>query len=260
MNLWENLDKISAKIQNSSIKILMLDFDGTLAPIAETPSAAKLPTKTKNLLIKLSRKERFYLTIISGRSLPDLKNKISLENIIYSGNHGLEGEIFREKYSFPVPTKMLSALKTIKAQLDQIAGQFKGVLIEDKGSVLSFHYRLAGKQIPKVKLAFREVVSPYIQENLISILSGNMVFGIRPKVNWNKGNFAELVINTIQRRTKITPAALFVGDDTTDEDIFQKLEKEITVKVNKDKYSKAKYRLNDTRDVYKFLDWINYNC
>lgn len=259
MDIWKDLDKITAQIQKAPVKILMLDFDGTLAPIAATPQAATLPEETKDLLNKLSRKKGFYLTIISGRSLLDLKKKVSLENIIYSGNHGLEGEILKEKYCCPIPAKMLLALRTIKQQLNQIAERFCGILVEDKGSVLSFHYRLAGKQIPKVKSEFKKVVKPYIQNNLVSVLSGKMVFGIRPKVNWDKGNFAQLVIDKIQRKTKIAPAILFIGDDTTDEDIFQKLEEGITIKVNKDKQSKARYKLKDTKDVYKFLDWVHSN-
>lgn len=259
MNLWKNLDKITAKIQKAPVKILMLDFDGTLAPIAETPSVAKLSVEMKNLLNKLSRKKGFYLAIISGRSLPDLKKKVSLKNIIYAGNHGLEGEIFKEKYCFPIPKEMLFTLKTIEQQLSQTAKQLKGVFVEDKRSVLSFHYRLAGKQIPEAKAVFNKIVSPFIQNDLVSILVGRMVYGIRPKVDWDKGNFAKLVINKVKTRTKTTPAAIFIGDDTTDEDIFRKLNNEITVKVGKGSLSNAKYCLKNTKDVFKFLRWININ-
>src|SRR3989338_6381762 len=103
MDLWKNLDKITAQLQNSPVKALMLDFDGTLTSIVKSPQAARLSIVMRNLLRKLSKKEGFYLTIISGRSLKDLKKKVNLSNIIYSGNHGLEGEILKEKYLFPIP-------------------------------------------------------------------------------------------------------------------------------------------------------------
>ena len=257
MYLWKNLDKITTQLQNSPTRVLMLDFDGTLTPIVKSPKAAKLSRKVKNLLVKLSKKEGLYLAIISGRSLGDLKKKVNLSNIIYSGNHGLEGEILKEKYCFPISDKTLMALKIIRKQLNQIAGQYKGVFIEDKRLILSFHYRMAEDKIPEVKSAFQRVVKPYAQDRLISIIAGKMVFSVRPEVDWNKGSFAKLVINKIQMRTKTTPVSIFIGDDATDEDIFRKLEKGITVKVGKDEQSKAKYWLEDTDNVFKFLEWIN---
>lgn len=258
MNLWKNLDKITTQLQNSPVKILMLDFDGTLASIVKFPEKAKLSQEIKNLLIKISKKQGFYLAVISGRSLKDLREKVGLKHIIYAGNHGLEGDILKEKYLFPIPDEKLVVLKIIKEQLNQIARQFKGVFIEDKGFVLSLHYRLlASKYVPVVKSTFERFIKPYIWDGLISVLAGKMVFDIYPKVGWNKGSFAKLVIDKIQRQAKTPPAAIFVGDDITDEDIFRKLERGITVKVGDDEQSQAKYRLKDTDDVLRFLEWIN---
>ncbi|MDP3948255.1 MAG: trehalose-phosphatase, partial [bacterium] len=197
--------------------------------------------------------------IISGRSLKDLKKKVNLSNIIYSGNHGLEGEILKEKYCFPISDKTLMALKIIRKQLNQIAGQYKGVFIEDKRLVLSFHYRMAGAKIPEVKSAFKKVVKPYVQEALISVLAGKMVFSVRPEVNWNKGSFAKLVIDKIQKKIKAPPVAIFIGDDTTDEDVFRELKNGITVKVGGDQKSSAKYSLKNTKEVFKFLEWMATN-
>jgi len=256
MNLWKNLDKITAQLQKSPTKVLMLDFDGTLTPIVKSPEAAKLSIDMKNLLRKLSQKQGLYLAIISGRSLKDLKKKVGFDDIVYSGNHGLEGEILKEKYCFPISNKILAAFKIIKEKLNQIADQYRGVYIEDKKLVLSFHYRTAGEK-PKIKSAFQKVVKHYVQDRLISVIAGKMVFSIRPEVNWNKGSFAKLVIDKIQRQTKTAPVAIFIGDDTTDEDIFLTLKNGITVKVGKDGESKAKYRLENTDAVFKFLEWIN---
>lgn len=42
MNLWKNLDKITARLKNCPTKVLMLDFDGTLTPIIKSPSKVRL--------------------------------------------------------------------------------------------------------------------------------------------------------------------------------------------------------------------------
>ncbi len=257
MNLWKNLDKITTQLQNNSTKALLLDFDGTLAPIVKSPEKARLSIKTRSMLKNFCQKPGFYLAIISGRKLEDVKEKVRLPNIIYGGNHGLEGEISGKKYSFPIPNRALKALEKIHVQLDKIASQFTGVFVEDKESVLAFHYRMAEKdQIPSIKSLFKEMLKPFIENELISAVSGKMVFDIRPKVVWSKGAFAKLIVNVIHIKTKAAPIVIYIGDDVTDEDVFKKLKNEITIKVGKRSKSFARYRLKDTKEVFKFLEWL----
>jgi len=257
MNLWEDLDKIAAFIKKNPIKVLMLDFDGTIASIASTPMKARLSEDMKKLLIKLNKIQKLYLVIMSGRGLEDLKSKIKIPNIIYAGNHGLEGEVFDKNHSFPIPNKISLALENILKKLHKIVNEFPGILIEDKRGTISFHYRLADKQqIPKIKSLFERTIKSYIQKSLVIVIPGKMVFDIRPNVNWNKGSFAKLVINQIRKQINITPAVFFIGDDKTDEDVFRQIKNGITVKVGGTYETNAKYRLRNTKEVYKFLKWI----
>lgn len=255
-NLWKNLDKITPLLENDRTKVLLLDFDGTLTPIVKSPKMVSLPSETRRLLRNLNQKPNCYLAVVSGRQLKDLKEKIKLPNIIYGGNHGLEGEIFDRKYSFPITKKAAVTLKKIHRQLDQVAHKFKGVLIENKNLAISFHYRLASKlQVPAIKSLFKKILKPYVKDELISTVAGKMVFDIRPKANWHKGSFAKLVIREILKKTKTTPIAIFIGDDVTDEDVFQTLKKSITIKVGKSCRSGAKYNLRNSGEVFKFLEW-----
>lgn len=258
--LWQDLNKIIPLLKQDRPKVLFLDFDGTLTPIVESPELANLSIKTKRLLQNLCHKPNLYLAVISGRKLADIKKKIGLPNIIYGGNHGLEGEILHKRYSFPIPNKTLVILENIKKQLNKIAHQFAGVFIENKGMTLSFHYRLAKKQeIPTIRSLFKITLKSFTEDGLISVIPGKMVFDIRPLNDCNKGTFAKLLINKISKKTKTTPVVVFIGDDITDEDVFKELEKKITVKVGRNSESYAKYRLKDTRDVFKFLKWVAVN-
>ena len=99
MDLWKDSDKIIAFLKSSPVRILILDFDGTLAPIVNTPEEASLSREMKNALEGLSSKKDLYLAILSGRSLEDLKKKVNIKNIIYGGTHGLEGEILHEPFT-----------------------------------------------------------------------------------------------------------------------------------------------------------------
>lgn len=258
MDLWKDLDKIITLFKQSPVKILMLDFDGTLTPIVQSPKEANLSKEMKNLLLKLSKKEGFYLAILSGRELKDLKERVNLQNVIYAGNHGLEGEIFGEKYLFPLPNKMLWALGKIQKQLHQITGKFKGTFIEDKGLTLGFHYRLVDRRrAPEIKLLINQTLKPYIMDGAVSLLADKKVIDITPNVNWNKGSFAKLIINKIHTQTKTIPTVIFIGDDLTDEDVFQVLEDGITIRVGRGRQSNAKYNLKNTKEVFTFLEWAN---
>lgn len=69
---------------------LLLDYDGTLAPIAPHPDLATLPPETKNVLQRLSNHSDVYVAVISGRNVENVKKMVGIEDITYAGNHGLE--------------------------------------------------------------------------------------------------------------------------------------------------------------------------
>lgn len=62
---------------------LLLDYDGTLAPIAPHPDLATLPFETKNILQRLSNLSDVYIAIVSGRNVDNVRNMVSHASIIY---------------------------------------------------------------------------------------------------------------------------------------------------------------------------------
>lgn len=69
---------------------LLLDYDGTLAPIAPHPDLAVLPPETKNVIQRLSNHSDVFVAVISGRNVENVKRMVGIEGITYAGNHGLE--------------------------------------------------------------------------------------------------------------------------------------------------------------------------
>lgn len=69
---------------------LLLDFDGTLSPLAPHPSLAEIDHEADAALKNLATNPNTYIAIISGRSAEDAREKVKLEQITYAGNHGLE--------------------------------------------------------------------------------------------------------------------------------------------------------------------------
>lgn len=69
---------------------LLLDYDGTLSPIAAHPDLANLPEKNRELLQFISSQPNVTVAIISGRGVEDAKKKVGFPEFIYGGNHGYE--------------------------------------------------------------------------------------------------------------------------------------------------------------------------
>jgi trehalose-phosphatase len=253
--LFDKWDSIKRKLEGRYISIF-LDFDGTLASIAETPAKAVLPEETRRILRKISNSKRLKLAFISGRALKDIRKKIGLRKVVYSGNHGLETEGPKIKFKGLVPPGYRVIIRRIKDDLLQVASSIKGAFVEDKGISLAFHYRLVNKrQIPLAKKIFHKTVTPYLTMNKIKVKSGKMVLEITPPFRWDKG---KIVLWLLKQRlfavkTKLI-LPIYIGDDLTDEDAFKTLRvKGLTVFVGRPKDSYAKYYLRNQDEVAKFL-------
>lgn len=69
---------------------LLLDYDGTLAPIAPHPNLTHMTDETKSALNRIARSPKVFTAVISGRAVDNVKEKIGIDGLIYAGNHGLE--------------------------------------------------------------------------------------------------------------------------------------------------------------------------
>ena len=256
--LFSRINTIKELLRDKFI-LLLLDYDGTLSPIAENPGKAAMPRGTKSLLQDLSRNPYCKLGIISGRSLQNLKKVIGVAGIIYAGNHGLEIESPKIEFESQVSARAKSTMRNIAADIKKRLSGIKGVLIEDKGMTLSVHYRLVGKKdMPALEKIFLETTSPYTDRERVVVNSGKKVFEIKPPVNWDKGKVALWLFARQQFISGLKDVLpVYIGDDSTDEDAFKALKRKgLTVFVGLPGNSKADYYLKDTREVAKFLRLI----
>lgn len=239
--------------------MLFLDYDGTLTPMAPTPSQAVMPPQVKKTLLEFSRTPGCSLAVISGRALGDIKKMVGVPGIFYAGNHGLEIEgpgIFFENLMTP-QTRALMA--KVKEDLEQRLGGISGVLLEDKHFSLSLHYRLADQDKESwVRKIFTQVCRPLAKDKKIKVGFGKKVLEVRPPVVWDKGNAVSWLLAKRRYALKgkeVLP--LGVGDDVTDEDIFKALKgKGVTVVVGKSRKSAARYYVESPADVHRLIAQI----
>jgi trehalose-phosphatase len=236
---------------------LFLDYDGTLAPLMARPAEAVLSEETRVVLQQLSREQNLLLAVVSGRKLDDVKRKVGIDRIIYSGNHGLELSSPRVKFEGLATPGYRTILKKIKAELERTLAGIRGAAVEDKDITLSLHYRtVVPGDIAQVKTLFHEATILYLVRNKIKIKEQNMDLEVWPPVNWDKGK----IVNWLLTRQELSadPDSMFpvyVGDDRTDEDAFKALKfRGVTVFVRgRPGESAAEYYLNDQKEVTELL-------
>lgn len=253
--LLDDLDKIKDKLRGREL-LLFLDYDGTLSPIVATPDKAVLPAGMRSALKGLIGQPHCGVALISGRGLDNLKKKVGLKGIIYSGNHGLEIEGPQLKYKAAVSPLYMKAISRIKDSLTAKLSKIKGAIIEDKGLSLSLHYRLVRKnEAPRLKTILRRTISDCPAKERIMVRPGKMVFDIRPASGLDKGKVALwLLARESFRRHEQKVIPIYIGDDATDEDAFKALRNiGITVCVGGERRSSAQYYLKNTGQVRFFL-------
>ena len=254
--LHPNLKYILPKIEKAPRLILFLDYDGTLTPIVNKPAQAILSNKTKLILKKLSRNKRITLSIVSGRSLFQIKKLVGLSHIYYAGCHGLEIALSERSHVVPEAQRASLPLRILKRALSGELKTIRFAEVEDKGMGLAVHYRRVKKsQVRKVEEIFSKVTAAYLKSKRIKVAKGKKVLEIRPPVEWNKGRYCLYLLNKLKRPgERLLP--VYIGDDLTDEDAFRALRKKgVTIFVKGErKSSQAEYYLNSTAEVRDFLE------
>ncbi|MGE5064633.1 MAG: trehalose-phosphatase [Myxococcales bacterium] len=200
--------------------MLLLDIDGTLAPIAGRPSDAVVPPETRRVLEDLARTPGVQVVAISGRSAMDSRRLICLDDTWIIGNHGIEvappmGPPVARSEVKPYAEQVAAAA----VRADAIAQRIPGVIVEDKLWTLSVHYRLVRRDI--VPELTKEVTAIAAELGL-RVTMGKEVLELRPPVGINKGTAAVDLAATLGA-LDYTASLLCAGDDRTDEDMFREV-------------------------------------
>lgn len=252
--LLDCLDVVRERWLNSQRVILFLDFDGTLATIAPLPGLARLLPEMLGILQTLALDKQLVLVFISGRSVQDLKHMLKLEGVIYAGNHGLEISGPALDFVHSGTTETSAALTRVCRTLNKRLVSMKGVHVENKNLTASIHYRIASAaDSGQVRSIVEEAIKPLRQR--LRITEGKCVFELRPDVDWNKGTAARFILRQLRKKNT---AAIYLGDDRTDEDAFRALPGGLTIFVGREVAgTAARYFVKSPEGVYGFLAYLH---
>jgi trehalose-phosphatase len=132
--------------------------------------------------------------------------------------------------------------------------EFSRVYIENKQFTLSIHYRnVAPKNVRSLKSLVTKTVRSF--DPTLRVTRGKKVMEVRPQITWGKGDAVLEMLHSSKTRQRRVP--IFVGDDTTDEDVFRALRlKGITIRVGKSSSTQAQYSIKDVEGVKHLLQSI----
>jgi trehalose 6-phosphate phosphatase len=194
---------------------ILLDVDGTILDVAATPQSVVVPASLVQILGELHVRTNGAVALISGRLIEGLDDLFVPLKLPCVGGHGVE---WRISGSAPIQRRYGELSALLKKQVATEVAVDPRVIVEDKGSSLAVHYRLAPELGPLIKIKIAAILDRAPAEKL-ELLCGKSVIEIKP-ASFNKGVAVRGLMKSPPFAQR-TP--LFVGDDITDESVFAAL-------------------------------------
>ena len=231
---------------------LALDYDGTLVPICQRPEQACPDSELLNLLRELA--QQTIVVILTGRDRKDMEGWIPDPAITIVASHGAEWRHDGLWKPLLLTQGNQGHLKGLMERLEEVFLETPGVILEDKGATVAFHYRLVSPPRQSDLLnRFEGLVGQWMEDHEgFELLEGKCVKEIRPQ-GLHKGKALHQVLEMLG--ISGIPV-LAMGDDRTDEDMFRSLsDHDMSVLVGAGKTSAA-VRLRDVWEVREVLKGI----
>ncbi|MEV0680860.1 trehalose-phosphatase [Actinosynnema sp. NPDC050436] len=226
--------------------LVACDYDGTLAPIVANPEDARPLPESVGALRSLAGLHETTTAVISGRALRDLATLSRLPSEVHLvGSHGSEFDV---GFVHALDADARALHRRLEAELELVVEGHEGVALEVKPASIAVHVRRAEPPVgERVLDAVRGGPSTW---DGVQVTEGKAVIELAV-VQTDKGH----ALDVLRHRVSAT-AAIFVGDDVTDEKAFARLTgPDVGVKVG-DGESLAEYHIDDTVDVATVLAFL----
>lgn len=230
-------------------RAVLLDYDGTLMPFFGDPTRVVPDERLCTALEALGNNERNSVAIISGRDKDTLADWLGTLPVDLVAEHGVWFWDKTEK-SWILQEPLNNEWKeTIRPALDDFVDRTPGAILEEKDYSLAWHYRtcnqeLAERRVIEIKSGLGDALG-YMS---LEFMNGDKVVEIKP-YGLNKGQAAYRWF-----RENHFDFFLVIGDDRTDEDMFEAAPDDAwTIRVG-DEPTRAKFSLKSHREVRALLD------
>jgi trehalose 6-phosphate phosphatase len=196
---------------------ILFDIDGTLAPIVEKAGDARIPERTRQLLVEVAKRYGV-VACVSGRQASEARAMVAIGTISYLGSHG--AELLRagwtEAVLDPTVEDWARRIHDFGREADTSDLRRRRVRLEDKGAIVAFHWR--GAPDEEAARSTIDAIAARAEAAGLRTHWGRKVLEVRPPVRIDKG----AAIASFLKEEDVT-SALYVGDDVTDLDAFRAL-------------------------------------
>lgn len=229
--------------------LVALDFDGTLAPLQDDPSASRILPDGVEALARLAQVDGVELALVSGRALSDLHALAQVPpGTFFIGSHGAERarvtSFGLDRDVVQLTDEQADRLAALGAQAAAVARARDGVWVETKPTAVVVHTRLAEPDVAAAATAEAVALGARLGTG---VLQGRDVVEITV-LQADKGEAL-----TALRAELGASVVLYAGDDVTDEHAFAALgPQDLTIKVGPAE-TVARYRLATPHELVDTL-------
>lgn len=238
-------DEIVARLRRAPARAIFLDFDGTLVKIQRSPRVVRPSGRANRVLEALLRNPNVStVAIVSGRRAGDLRRLLPVRGLPYFGLHGGE----RDGAPLKLSGASRRALTRARGEAREKLRGLPGIWVEDKQFSFCVHYRQADDATAALAgRVLRGVLAPWRKS--LHVLGGKKIWEVLPPEVPGKFAAVRGALAGMPART----AAIYIGDDETDEGVFRVLKNQPTIRVGRPDATRARYFLPAPPDVLRFL-------
>ncbi|HEY5222354.1 MAG TPA: trehalose-phosphatase [Microbacteriaceae bacterium] len=235
-----------AELARADRLLIALDFDGTLSPLVDSASEARVLPESAAALDELKKLPNTWVAYVSGRPLESLvRIAMADDDVLLIGSHGDEVRLGAGVEELGLADDERARLSALDARLTVLIAATPDSMLEHKPVGLGVHTRLVEPAaVPALHEAARaaaDEIGGFVVREGKDILE----FTVRDAT---KGEAVERL-----RAYVSASAVLYAGDDVTDEDAFVVLrDQDLGVKVG-DGETAAQHRVADPHAVAVML-------
>lgn len=256
-----NIEEILSAYEKANNRAVLLDYDGTLMPhttMNKTPSKEVI-----TIMNSLSRDKNNMIFLVSGRERDSLSRWFSpCKKMGIAAEHGYFMRwSSNEEWRICGPGEVFGWRQMAEPVMKLYTEATDGSSIENKESALVWRYQDADPDFGSSQATeMLDHLENVLANEPVEVKKGQFIVEVKPQ-GVSKGLVAEKILSTMAKKTR-TDFILCIGDDRSDEDMFEAIgtmsdmlstnSKVFACTVGQ-KPSKAKYYLNDTREVLMTL-------
>lgn len=217
----EKLDAFFAALSRGERALLLLDYDGTLAPFCVDRSEARPWAGIREMLKRIQLQGRTAIAVISGRPADEVARLLDLmPSPEIWGLHGAErlhGDGRREMEEFPEETR-----STLDGLRERLKRESFGGLYEDKPNAVVMHWRgVSPDKAADIEARTLALFQPLAGAEGLNLLKFEA--GVELRAGSNKGDAVRAILKEASGGGPISLPVAFLGDDITDESAFRAL-------------------------------------